>query len=391
MLKRALVPALAAGLLSFAFPATAQAAVDETANTRYPDLNGTVLTVAHRGNTVFIGGSFTRISGPNGAFVRRGAAAFDIRNGRVLPWNPNVRGTVNDIAVAKKNVYLAGSFRRVKNKPRPNLALVSSTGKAKLSTWKVPVSGHVRTMDLAGKNLYLGGRFTAVNGVKRSKLAAIARRNGKVLKWRPSVNGDIYDVEYSTTGVYLAGAFTRVNTTNISNRLAQVTRAGTGRTVMAFDTHIDHPILDIAVTGSRVYAAEGGQFGGGVLAVERADGTTTWERRMDGDGQAITALGGLIYVGGHFSNVCPQWVTDPDNEPTPGQDENGNCDNDEAAGRLAAFTGAGEQVEWNPAMNHRIGVKALDAYGPQGRLIAGGGFTTTGTDTTNRLAVFPTR
>ena len=386
MLRRALVPALAAGLLSFAFPMTAQAVVvDEAADTRFPDLNGNVLAIAHKGNRVYIGGSFTRIRGTNGKFVRRGAAAFDVRNGRVLPWNPNVKGTVNDIAIVKKSVYLGGSFRRVSKKPRQNLALVSTGGKSKLSSWEVPVSGHVRTMDLAGKKLYLGGPFTAVNGVKRNQLAAIKVKNGKVLKWRPSVNGAVYDLEFSRTGVYLAGAFSRVNTTPVANRLGQVTKGGRGRTVSTFGARDAGepleagPILDVVLTGTRVYAAEGGDFGGALKAISRTDGSVEWERRMDGDGQAVTLLSGHIYVGGHFSNVCT--------EPVPDQNEDGDCINGAApAGRIAAFDGTGELAEWDPMMNSPVGIKALDAF--SGRLIAGGGFSRTGTDVTNRLAVF---
>jgi len=72
--------------------------------------------------------------------------------------------------------------------------------------------------------------------------------------------------------------------------------------------------------------------------------------QTDGGAQAVTVLGGEVYVGGHWDNVCPQGLSQ-------GTGGNFNCAGtaltrykllsvDEVSGRL---------TDWNPAPTARSG------------------------------------
>ena len=58
--------------------------------------NNTVRDMVVVGNTAYIGGSFTALTSATGGttVTRNHVAAIDMTTGNVLPWNPNVTGTV---------------------------------------------------------------------------------------------------------------------------------------------------------------------------------------------------------------------------------------------------------------------------------------------------------
>jgi outer membrane protein assembly factor BamB len=380
MLKRALTSILLAGLISFAFPmAASQAAVSGEPDLKAPDFNGRVYTIAHKRNTVFVGGKFTRVSGPNGTFKRRGAAAFDLRTGKILKWNPRVKGTVRSLAVRREGVYLAGTFGKVGKQNRRNLARVSAKGKGKVQKLKINIVGQIHSVDVGRHSVYLGGDFTKINNKRRARLAAVSRKTGKLTKWRPKVDRVVFDLDYTKAGVYAAGRFMRVNGSTDSPWLTLLNGKGRGGRVTTFNSKVQRQVIDLVVTKSRVYVAEAGNHGGGLAAVDRRNGRKLWEERMDGDVQAVTVIGGDIYIGGHFDNWC---FDDQQNGSgdcqTPGQ---------QLRERVAAFDGNGVLRSWNPSMDSLEGVWAFDAY-RKGPLLVGGDFTTTNGKQTRRLAVF---
>ncbi len=69
--------------------------------------NGTVRDIIVVGNTAYLGGQFTSLTSANGAttVTRNHAAAIDMTTGNLLPWNPNVNGTVYAILPSGSNVY----------------------------------------------------------------------------------------------------------------------------------------------------------------------------------------------------------------------------------------------------------------------------------------------
>ena len=92
--------------------------------------NGRVETIRVVGSNglhrrqVHVGAAGRRGAG-SGEVTRNGAAAINLANGSVLPWNPNVNGTVMSLVVSGKTVVLGGSFTQVGNQTHTRLAAVA--------------------------------------------------------------------------------------------------------------------------------------------------------------------------------------------------------------------------------------------------------------------------
>ncbi len=142
----------------------------------------------------------------------------------------------------------------------------------------------------------------------------------------------------------------------------------------SFRSRVRNVVLDISVTGTRVYAGTGGRtVGGGATSVRRSDGSVVFERRLDGDVQAITTLKGVVYLGGHFTAVCR--LDGP-------QDDTGACLGGPEARRWrgASLTRDGRLTGWDPRLNPDVaqipGIETFTTYKASRRLFIAGGFTT---------------
>ena len=110
-----------------------------------------------------------------------------------------------------------------------------------------------------------------------------------------------------------------------------------------------------------MYAA--GLGGGGTFAAfNPTTGAQRWQEGTDGNVQAIAAVGGEVYAGGHYGNYCGL------------QSGNHTCPAPIKRLKLLAvdeMTGALQP--WAPNVNSVLGVFSLGAA--NGGLVAGGDFT----------------
>lgn len=384
MFKRTLAAMLATGLLTVAAPSASQAMVADRPASRYPSFDGLVSSIAHRGSTIYVGGRFSSVTGVNGTYTRHGAAAIEATTGRVLRWNPRVAGKVLVVRPTPRGVFLGGEFTSVKGEPRRNLARVSLGGRAALHPRvRTRVNGVVNAIAVSKRRVFLGGSFSFVNGVERQNLAAITSEApfSLVRRWRPrAAEGQVKDLIRTRSGVYVAGTFRTLNGDPSHAFLALVT-ARRGAIVQSFNPDTAKSVLDISATKRRLYVGVGGTGGGGAMAVARDSGAQIFNRRFDGDVQAITSMRRQVYVGGHFTEICNG----------AGQGAGGVC----LSGSTARRRGASLRLDgtlsgWNPALNGDLGITALDRYKAAERLLVGGDFTSanSGQRQVGRFAVF---
>jgi hypothetical protein len=122
------------------------------------------------------------------------------------------------------------------------------------------------------------------------------------------------------------------------------------------------------VTPDRVYL--GGDGAGGHAGSYSSTGGRGWVTQTDGGVQSIALMDGVLYLGGHFDNVC---VGD-----SAGATSGFHCPTNAAERRklVAVDAATGATDPWNPGANSALGVFGLDAT--DGVLRVGGDFTRIG-------------
>jgi len=137
-----------------------------------PQLNTTGTTeqvrqLAQCGSTMYAVGSFTSIKRYSTVYARNNVFSFGaVSPFKVTAWNPNVNGIVNSVAFSAdcSVAYLGGQFSSVGGTAVKNIAAVSTSTGAVITTFAHSASGQVETLLRVGSHVLTGGYFTAVNG-----------------------------------------------------------------------------------------------------------------------------------------------------------------------------------------------------------------------------------
>jgi hypothetical protein len=368
--------ALAAPLIATLVVATSAATAVGARPRSAPTFNGGVYAIAHRGSTVYVGGSFTSASWGGRSFARLRLAAFDARTGDLLDWAPPADGTVRALAATPDSVYAAGDFHAVGGRRRDSLARLNpDTGG--VGSFRHALSGTPYALAIAHNRLYLGGSFSDVDGSRRHNLAAFSLLDDRLDgRWRPAADDAVHTVAIGGGTVYVGGSFHTVDEVHGTLRLAALDGA-TGEPDPSFVPRPPAEVHALAVDADGVYVATGG-VGGRAIAYTAA-GVPRWQHVFDGDAAAIAVEGGVVYIGGHFDNACLS---------ERNGDHGGCTDGSVPRVKLAAVTSAGVLAPWAPQANGVIGVRVLSVNHSSGRLEVGGDFTTVGGLDLRRFASF---
>ncbi len=211
--------------------------------------DGGLLALAVEGNTLFVGGQFTRAGGQ----ARTRMAAFDATSGTLLPWAPSVGGIwVSSIAATSGRVAFGGLLRSVGGiVKRGIVSLDLTTGRptavqppdssyvtalaasgdlvvAATSNYPfnvvpevfaysaatgtrypkvLPLNGAVTSMAIHGPTLFLGGAFSGVDGQARQYLAAYDLVAGQLRPWNPSPDNFVRKLKVHGGALYAVGLF----------------------------------------------------------------------------------------------------------------------------------------------------------------------------------------
>jgi hypothetical protein len=302
------------------------AAFDLVTNEPKPPLitvNGNVRGITAVGNTLYLAGQFGLVNGQN----RSGFAAIDRHTGQVLPWNPNVFGTITtgafgtqgggrSVAVVGNTAYIGGYFTSVGGQPRAGLAQVDAVTGAVLPFVADTTGGGIQRMIRDGQTLYVGGTFTGIAGQARHALAAfdLAPASPALLPLSISFSGGglVNGMKLTGSTLYIGGSFASVNGQS-RNAAAAVTVPGGALT--PFNPLVGGPVNDIDVLGSTVYLAGGFSTVNAAprrnfAAVDAATGQTTGafdSGSSFGSGARVVASSEGLLAGGNGSGEYLQF------------------------------------------------------------------------------------
>lgn len=228
--------------------------------------NGVVYAVVRLpDDSTVIGGSFSKVND-----TPRANLAKVLPNGSLDPnWNPSTDDRISDLAVdAAGNVIVAGEFTVMNNTERLFIAKVSGTGTGALDmTWNPVSYGSVNTIAIDGNgDIIAGGLFANIGGQARLHLAKLSGSGTGAADptWNPSADASVIRVAVDASGnIFASGLFEQIG----------------GQT--------------------RHYLAKLSGSGQGL-----AD--ATWNPGVTGNIYALTAYAGDLYVGGYFTNIGGQ-------------------------------------------------------------------------------------
>jgi hypothetical protein len=374
-------------------------------------LDGTVWSLALVGDTVVVGGSFTKVtdSTRRQTYARKNIFAYGLNDGAVRSFAPEVDGAVYAVtAGAGGTVYLGGAFKTVDGAAQRGLARVDLSDGSRISSFGARINwGDVRALAVSRDYLYAGGTFSAINSTPRAALARMNPVSGAVdlgFDARLSAPGltrtrvEHFDISPDGTRLVAIGALLRSGTTertqiamfDVSGPSAVLTSWFTDaykpECMQGFDTYLrqvkfspDGRYIVVAATGRASSTTKLCDSAARFEVGGSGRHNPTWVQRTGGDSlYAVAVTGAAVYVGGHQRYLDNAYGNDTSG-PGPGAVSRVGI------GAISPTTGTA--LSWNPSRARGVGVRAF--------LVTAGGLTV-GSDTDQlgheyhgRIGMFP--
>jgi hypothetical protein len=258
--------------------------------------NGSVNAQVMLNGVLYIGGSFTSMTSSTGGSptTRNHLAAIDMSSGALLGWNPNATGgTVSAMTTDGTNIFVGGSFSKLSGQDRSHLGSIGTDGT--IRSWSSGANNTVLALGVRSGTLYVGGLFTTLGGSSRSRLGAVSTSGGGLDGWSPSANDRVRAITFTSSDIIVAGSFTQINGSSSDH----IARISTGGTRLSWSYASSSEISGLVTGGDgNVYGAI--QGGGGRARSWSPTGSLRWTTWFDGDANAITWFQGQVIVGGHW-------------------------------------------------------------------------------------------
>lgn len=373
-------------------------------------LDGTVWSMAVVGDTVVVGGAFTKVadSGRKNTYARKNIFAFGLADGAIRSFAPDVDGAVYALAPGTDGtVYAGGAFKSVNGAEQRGLARISLSGQRVTSFGAKINWGDVRALATRGTYLYAGGTFSAISGVDRAALARMNATTGAVdtgFDARLTAPGlsrtrvEHFDISPDGRRLVAVGALLKsgsydraqIAMFDVAGPTAALTSWYTDAykpaCMKGFDTYLrqvkfspDGSYFVVAATGR---ASSPDRLCDSAARFE-AGGTgrhnPTWVQRTGGDSlYAVAVTGSAVYLGGHQRYFDNPYGTDAKG-PGPGAVSR--------PGIGAVSPTTGRALSWNPTRARGVGVRVFQVV-PHG-LLVGSDTDQLGHEYHGRVGMFP--
>ncbi|HLP31990.1 MAG TPA: hypothetical protein VK202_00880, partial [Bacteroidia bacterium] len=335
---------------SFNLPSLSLTNLALNANNTY----GSVSSLAHDGNLVFIAGLFNPFGTARIATYNLISNTFSFWNNNLFKYNANTGGYPEVICVGNGKLFCYGTFDSINNVPRTRYAAFDTATKA-LTSWAPTVNvlasalhwnknkvciGGANSSYIAGQikyfaivndsngsyvptninpdgkvffikstndSLIIGGSFSTSLLIPRTNLLAIDTASGEITPWAPVANHVVNSITYKNGFIFIAGSFSMVNDSNrnIIAALDTITGAVTAWKRQFSSTASGY--WKLIEMNDWLYAAGGGGASGvnPVDAISIANGTSKpgWYVNTNGFINALSASNSAIYVGGNFQQM----------------------------------------------------------------------------------------
>uniref|UniRef100_UPI0025BC42E3 hypothetical protein n=1 Tax=Ignavibacterium sp. TaxID=2651167 RepID=UPI0025BC42E3 len=196
------------------------------------------LQLTNNDSTLYVWGNIGLIGG----VTRKGVGRVNTyTSNSVQSWNPNAlyssstvfAGIVYSVEIAEGDtVFIGGNFTRIRTTSilRNNIAAVTKSGTPTAYSWNPNIYAdwyavttnykpEVYTLEIKDSIVYAGGKFNLTGGIRRHNLVAINRSTGLPESWDPhitdsyynSTNTIVYSLLKSGNGLFVGGSFPSVN------------------------------------------------------------------------------------------------------------------------------------------------------------------------------------
>lgn len=275
--------------------------------------NGAIEAMVLEGTKLYVGGNFTSIGGQaKTRLARIDADSVSSTYGDVETPHFSANNTVYALATDGTRLYVGGSFSQLSGTTCRGfgaflLSNMSLTGVA-LGTQALNSSASVRALRVAGGIVYVGGTFTTAGGATRSNAAAWDIAGGNWTGWAPQVNGTVYCLWLDGLTAYIGGTFTQVGTSTRAYAAAINADSSSGQFSQPtfWAPSIDGNVLDIRVSGTEVLLAgsfgnvNGVFFGGAAVLDSATANLTAWRQTFNSTCEIMLPAGANYLVAGRF-------------------------------------------------------------------------------------------
>lgn len=276
-----------------------------------PQLNSSTNTVWAGGGKAVMGGSFTFFKHENRNYL----LAFNNSTKLVHTWNPNANSTVEQIFIENDKLYVAGSFSQIQGSPRPGLVrytLAPNAANTFETGWNTRLpSTTIYSFAILDSAVYAVGSFTGVvnSGIERKYAAAFSKVNGALTSWDPRLNSTANVIATDGSKLLLGGSFTWFWHESRNYLMAIDEVAGR---ILPFNPNVNSTVYALNKKGSTLML--GGSFTN-VRSTTRnylaafnlsTDQLLPWNPNMNNAVYTIAERNGSYFVGGQFTQAKGQ-------------------------------------------------------------------------------------